>query len=48
MVACIYSVIPALFKFVGMPLLWSYPLTEARVREVQEKIAPAAAPAPAG
>jgi Na+/melibiose symporter-like transporter len=39
MVACVYSVIPALFKFVGMPLLWSYPLTEEKVKEVQAKIA---------
>ena len=38
MVACVYSVIPALFKFVGMPLLWHYPLTEEKVKEVQEEI----------
>ena len=38
MVAVIYSVIPALFKFVGMPLLWSYPLTEEKVRAVQAEI----------
>jgi GPH family glycoside/pentoside/hexuronide:cation symporter len=38
MVACIYSVVPALFQFIGMPLLWIYPLTEAKVREVQAKI----------
>ena len=35
MVACIYSVIPAIFKFVGMPLLWIYPLTEKKVKEFQ-------------
>ena len=39
MVACIYSVVPALFKFVGVPLLWSYPLTEDKVREIQDEIA---------
>ena len=39
MLACVYSVIPALFKFVGMPLLWMYPLTEEKVSEVQAKIA---------
>ena len=39
MLACVYSVIPALFKFVGMPLLWMYPLTEEKVSEVQDKIA---------
>ncbi|MCZ6889837.1 MAG: MFS transporter [Gammaproteobacteria bacterium] len=36
--ACIYSVIPALFKFIGMPLLWKYPLTEEKVRSVQAEI----------
>ncbi len=39
MLACVYSVFPALFKFIGVPLLWSYPLTEAKLREVQAKIA---------
>ena len=38
MLACFYSIVPAMFKFVGMPLLWSYPLTEAKVAEVQSKI----------
>ncbi len=38
MLACVYSVIPALFKFVGMPLLWSYPLTEEKVKVVQDEI----------
>ena len=37
--ACVYSVIPAIFKFVGMPLLWKYPLTEDKVQEVQADIA---------
>ena len=36
--ACLYSVIPAVFKFVAMPLLWKYPLTEEKVLEVQEEI----------
>ena len=36
--ACIYSVIPALFKFIGVPLLWKYPLTEEKVRSVQAEI----------
>ena len=35
MLACTYSVIPALFKFIGMPLLWIYPLTAEKLREVQ-------------
>ena len=37
--ACVYSIVPALFKFVGMPLLWKYPLTEEKVRAVQDEIA---------
>ncbi len=37
--AIFYSVIPALFKFVAIPLLWSYPLTEEKVREIQTEIA---------
>jgi len=36
--ACLYSVIPAIFKFVAMPLLWNYPLTEERLGELQEQI----------
>ena len=38
MLACLYSVIPALFKFVAMPLLWNYPLTEERLIEIQAEI----------
>ena len=38
MLACTYSVIPALFKFVGMPFLWKYPLTEDKLRDVQSAI----------
>ncbi|MCH7908040.1 MAG: MFS transporter [Candidatus Hydrogenedentes bacterium] len=38
MVACIYSVIPAVFQFIGMPLLWIYPLTAEKLKEVQEEI----------
>ncbi len=37
--AIFYSVIPALFKFVAIPLLWSYPLTEEKVRSIQQEIA---------
>lgn len=36
--ACLYSVIPALFKFVAMPLLWHWPLTEEMLAEVQQEI----------
>jgi len=45
MLACCYSVIPALFKFVALPLLWNYSLTEDRVKEIQESMVPSAAPA---
>lgn len=38
MVACIYSVFPAMFQFIGMPLLWIYPLTEAKLKEIQAEI----------
>ena len=39
MLACTYSVIPAIFKFVAIPLLWNYKLTEKRVKEIQDEIA---------
>jgi Na+/melibiose symporter-like transporter len=38
MLACCYSVIPAIFKFVAIPLLWNYKLTEDRVQEIQSQI----------
>jgi Na+/melibiose symporter-like transporter len=37
--ACLYSIVPALFKFVAVPMLWRYPLTEEKLREVQQEIA---------
>ena len=36
--ACLYSVIPALFKFVAMPFLWNYSLTEKKLAEIQAEI----------
>ncbi len=39
MLAITYSVIPAIFKFVAMPLLWHYPLDEQRLREIQGELA---------
>ena len=36
--ALLYSMIPALFKFVAVPLLWSYSLTEEKVRTLQVSI----------
>jgi Na+/melibiose symporter-like transporter len=48
MLAILYSIVPAVFKFVAMPFLWNYQLTEARVREVQaEIVAKASGAAPA-
>lgn len=38
MLACLYSVVPALFKFAAMPLLWNYPLTEQRLARIQARI----------
>lgn len=35
MLGITYSIIPALFKFVAMPLFWNYPLTEEKVAEIQ-------------
>ena len=36
--AIFYSVVPALFKFVAIPLLWNYDLTEDKVREIQAEM----------
>ncbi len=47
MLAITYSVIPALFKFVAMPLFWNYPLTEKRVAEIQAELDSKAAASPA-
>ncbi|MCY3639534.1 MAG: MFS transporter, partial [Gammaproteobacteria bacterium] len=38
MLAVTYSIVPAILKFVAMPLLWNYPLTEARLAEIQRQI----------
>lgn len=36
--ACLYSVIPAIFKFVAIPMLWNYSLTEDKLAEIQAEI----------
>jgi len=36
--ACLYSVVPALFKFVAVPMLWNYSLTEEKLAQVQLEI----------
>ncbi len=33
-----YSIIPALIKFVALPFVWHYPLTEARQRRIRERL----------
>ena len=38
MLAVTYSIIPAIFKFVAMPLFWNYPLTEEKVADIQAKM----------
>ena len=43
--ACLYSIVPALFKFVAVPMLWHYPLTEDKLREVQADIEASKQPA---
>jgi len=37
--ACLYSIVPAMFKFVAIPILWKYPLTEERLKDIQKEIA---------
>jgi Na+/melibiose symporter-like transporter len=36
--ACLYSIVPAIFKFVAMPLLWNYSLTEEKLAQIQKEI----------
>ncbi len=36
--ACLYSIVPAVFKFVAIPMLWSYPLNEEKLGEIQKDI----------
>lgn len=36
--ALLYSVIPALIKFIALPFVWNYPLTEARQRRIRARI----------
>ena len=36
--ACLYSIVPAIFKFIAIPMLWNYSLTEEKLAEVQAEI----------
>ncbi len=37
--ACLYSIVPAMFKFVAIPILWKYSLTEEKLKEIQQEMA---------
>ncbi len=37
-VACLYSVVPALFKIISMPFLWTWPITEKSLADIQSDI----------
>jgi Na+/melibiose symporter-like transporter len=32
---CVYSIVPALFKILTVPLLWNYELSEEKVAQLQ-------------
>jgi len=36
--ACFYSIVPAMFKFVALPMLWNYSLTEEKLSEIQRSM----------
>ncbi|MEJ2086916.1 MAG: MFS transporter [Gammaproteobacteria bacterium] len=36
--ALLYSIIPALIKFIALPFVWRYPLTEERQRRIRQRI----------
>ena len=37
-VTLLYSIIPAAIKFIALPFIWRYPLTEERQRKIRERI----------
>ena len=37
--ACLYSIVPAIFKFIAVPMLWNYSLTEEALEKIQAEIA---------
>ena len=45
--AVLYSIVPAVFKFIAVPMLWSYSLTEDKVRAIQVELEQAGARTPA-
>ncbi len=38
MLAVLYSIVPAGFKFIALPFIWKYPLTEARQIRIRERL----------
>jgi GPH family glycoside/pentoside/hexuronide:cation symporter len=36
--AVLYSIVPAGFKFIALPFIWNYPLTEARQKRIRERL----------
>ncbi len=38
MLTLLYSIIPALVKFIALPFIWKYPLTEERQKRIRERI----------
>ncbi len=36
--ALLYSIVPAAFKFIALPFMWHYPLTEARQVRIRERL----------
>ena len=38
MLALAYSIIPAALKFIALPFIWRYPLTEERQVRIRERL----------
>ncbi len=38
MLAVLYSIVPAGFKFIALPFIWNYPLTEKRQIRIRERL----------
>jgi Na+/melibiose symporter-like transporter len=36
--AVLYSIVPAGFKFIALPFIWNYPLTEERQKRIRERL----------
>jgi len=38
MLAVLYSIVPAAFKFIALPFIWNYPLTEERQIRIRARL----------